>query len=389
MGFVYEMGVGADLTIEGNNIRLVRRRNGRMRARLPSGRAVSGADIDELARRYIESSDALAARNKQATKHLKVAKRGAKAWNRWRHAHPHLQPMFAGVDFSQLGLLALDKFDFSYANFTQAVLKDAHLRGANFHQAILAGADLSGAQLQRANFCRADLYETTLSGANLTRANLQGVQMVNNRLYGTTLKRCTVYGASAWDLKYDESASAAGDRVLIKYKVRDKDQKLWVRGLDMAAFLYSTLNNKNISRIVGAAAKQWVLILGRFTKRKKTLEAIRKALAKHFIPIIFDFPKTAERDVIEQLIVMAGLSRFVVVEITDPRSAALELHAIVTTFGVPVFPVLRSESETFGMFSGLSRFRWVNEPIRYRSRRGLVAKLEKLVIQPELKRHET
>ena len=39
------------------------------------------------------------------------------------------------------------------------------LRGANFHQAILAKADFAGAHLEESNFCRTDFYETNFEGA--------------------------------------------------------------------------------------------------------------------------------------------------------------------------------------------------------------------------------
>ena len=149
--------------------------------------------------------------------------------------------------------------------------------------------------------------------------------------------------------------------------------------------MYLTINNRNIGRVIEAASRKWVLILGRFTKGKDVLIAIQKALKdQQFIPVIFDFDRPEQRDLIETIILLAGMSAFVIVEMSDPRSTPLELQAIASNYGVPIFPVMREGTEAFGMFPGLRKFRWVFPALKYSSKENLSERLATEVVEPAL-----
>jgi len=191
---------------------------------------------------------------------------------------------------------------------------------------------------------------------------------------------------SAWDLKLER---ARRQGLVIRYQpTGDRNvapEEASVDGLDPAAFMYFALNNRNISTIMNAAGEKWVLILGRFTKRRAILDRVAKEL-KHeqFVPIIFDFERPKQRDLIETVILLAGMSAFVIAELSDPRSVPLELQAIASNYGVPIFPIIEQGAERFGMFPGLRKFRWVYEPIKYKRKdpQDLIARLRKDVIGP-------
>jgi hypothetical protein len=268
----------------------------------------------------------------------------------------------------------LKGYDFSYTNFCESDLsgKNMNMRGASFHQAILAKADLSGAHLEGANFCRTDLYATTFKSAWLTNANLQGVQLAMTDLSGAHLRGCKIYGLSAWDLALDD-AKQKGLRVWYRPDPNEeREEEVNVNSLDLAAFMYLTRNKGNISRVIEATGQKWVLLLGRFTRGKKVLRALERALLKEdFMPIIFDFPRPDQRDLIETLLLLAGLSRFVIVEITDPKSTPLEILAIASNYAVPILPIIKKQKKPFGMFSGLLKYPWVRRPLEYKSERHL------------------
>lgn len=103
------------------------------------------------------------------------------------------------------------------------------------------------------------------------------------------------------------------------------------------------------------------------------IEKEMKLLGK--IPIIFDFPPPQRRDLIETLLLLAGLSAFVLVEMTNPRSTPLEVQAIVPNFGVPVLPLVRGKENVPAMVSGLRKFQWVHAPMNYEDERDLIEKL--------------
>ena len=69
-----------------------------------------------------------------------------------------------------------------------------------------------------------------------------------------------------------------------------------------------------------------VLILGRFSEeRKPVLDAIRNELREHnYLPILFDFDPTTNQTIIETVKTLAGMSRFVVADLTDARSVPQE-----------------------------------------------------------------
>ena len=369
-GFTYEVKVTAPLTIEGNKIEL--------KGLSPKSTPES---ISQLAREYIRHFDVRKHREKVRRCHRRKLCCGKDGWNQWRRENPQIMPMLAGVHLSG----SFNGYDFSYANFTQANLAGVHMQDANFHQAILAKANLTDAHLERANFCRADLYETKLQGARLTGANLQGVQLARTNLQCAKLRGSTVYGATCWD----PMGEPADQRdLIIKYRPdpwNDTEEKLRVDGLDLAAFLYYTLNNRNISRLIEGVAEKWVLLLGRFPKKGGVLRALRKPIKdRGYIPLIFDFPRAAQSDLIEQVMLLAGMSKFIIVDITSPKSAPMELQAIAPNFGVPIIPIIQRGKKPFATFSGLSKFRWVHHPIRYGSARApkigaLLSRLDEIV----------
>ncbi len=128
-----------------------------------------------------------------------------------------------------------------------------------------------------------------------------------------------------------------------------------------------------------------VLILGRFSgERKKTLDAIREELRKHgYLPILFDFEKPSSRDVTETVSTLAHMAKFVIADITDPRSIPQELQAIVPQLpSVPVQPILLASQGEYGMFEHFPRYPWVRETLRYESDEALLASLNESVINP-------
>jgi Pentapeptide repeats (8 copies) len=373
-GFVFEQKVSPliDLAIEGIPINIDRTDPRRVKTSLPS-RIIDARSLSELARRYIDRSGLLRRRNALKKQHLKRLSLGRKAWNTWRRRNPHIRPVLA---FEKLNRRFTDLagYDFSYTNFCESDLSRVNMQGASFHQAILAKADLSGSHLEEANFCRTDLYRTTFKGAWLTGANLQGVQLAMTDLSGAHLRDCKIYGLSAWDLALDQTEQE-GLRVWYRPNPNKKREKeVTVNSLDLAAFMYLTRNKGNISRVIEATGQTWVLLLGRFTgEGKKVLRALeRELLKKDLMPIIFDFPRPEQRDLIETLLLLAGLSRFVIVEITDPKSTPLEILAIASNYAVPILPIIKKQSTPFGMFSGLLKYPWVRQPLEYESESDLI-----------------
>ena len=64
------------------------------------------------------------------------------------------------------------------ANFNQAAMANADLRGADLSHATMLGADLSGANLKSANLSNADLRHANLNGADVTARQLADAKSI-------------------------------------------------------------------------------------------------------------------------------------------------------------------------------------------------------------------
>jgi hypothetical protein len=133
-----------------------------------------------------------------------------------------------------------------------------------------------------------------------------------------------------------------------------------------------------------------VLLLGRFTEgRIQILERLREKLRSlGFVPMVFNFDKPETKDFTETVRLLANLSHFVIVDITNPRSTPLELQATVPDYMVPFVPILEEGQDPFAMFVDLQiKYDWVLEPvIVYPSVDRLIEVLEdKIVRRAEVK----
>ena len=185
---------------------------------------------------------------------------------------------------------------------------------------------------------------------------------------------------AAWDLNLEGATQK--DLII----TRDDQPEITVDNIEVAQFVYLLLHNEKIRDAIDTIGKKGVLLLGRFTEgRLAVLERLRDELRRRgFLPMVFNFDKPATKDFTETVRLLAGLSRFVVADITNPRSAPLELQATVPECMVPFVPILAKGEEPFAMFKDLwVKYRaWVLDPIRYPSLERLVEVLDEEIVGP-------
>jgi len=130
-----------------------------------------------------------------------------------------------------------------------------------------------------------------------------------------------------------------------------------------------------------------VLLLGRFTEgRIEILERLRQELRKRgYLPIIFNFDKPETKNFTETVRLLAGMSHFVIADVTNPKSAPLELQATVPEVMVPFRPIIQEGEKPFAMLEDLwiQHRDWVFEPLYYSSLDALVGALDEKIIKPE------
>jgi uncharacterized protein YjbI with pentapeptide repeats len=293
-----------------------------------------------------------------------------------------VQADLSGTNLVQADLIQTDlgKAELADADLREAKLGEADLREANFYRANLIGtdlhnADLSGGHLSGANFQGANLTEAKLIGANLKTATLVGTD-----LSGADLTGCRIYGLSAWGLKLD----GAKQQNLVITHVNEPD--ITVDNIEVAQFIYLLLHNEKIRDVIDTIGKKGVLLLGRFTDgRIAILERLREELRRRdFLPIVFNFDKPDTTTFTQTVRLLAGMSRFVIADVTNPRSAPLELQATVPNLMVPFRPIIEKGEKPFAMLEDLwIQYRdWVFEPLYYSSLEALVSALDEKIIKP-------
>ena len=340
-----------------------------------------------LAEQRLRSPEVLP--NRPNADHVAILKKGAAAWNEWRQSFPHERPNLAHLDirahvFDDLRGINLIGANL-YKTYADVDLSGADLRCAFLRQvnlpAKLRGARLTGASLYMARLKRADLTGATLLGADLRGALLHGTRLTNADISGAR-----IYGIAAWDVKTDGLTQN-------NLVITPGDQpEITVDSIEMAQFIYLLLQNKNIRQAIDTISQKGVLILGRFTKeRKAVLDAIRDKLrALGFVPMMFDFEKPKQRDFTETIKTLAGLSRFIIADITNPKSSPLELQATMPDYMIPFVPIIQEKHKPFSMFRDLKQKYggWVLDVLEYNTAEGLIEVLEPAVVKPALEKSE-
>ena len=323
--------------------------------------------------------------------HIALLKKGVAAWNAWRDENANILPDLrkANLRNAKLGEANLFGANLTGANLTEASLTEATLRKANLIKADLRRGDLRGANLSEANLSRAELNGAYLSDANLTGANLTGADLREADLYGTTLvdtdltgadlTGCRIYGVSAWRLTLERTKQ---QNLVI---TDGRELEITVDNIEVAQFIYLMLHNQKIRDVIDTITSKVVLILGRFTpKRKEVLDALRNELRKrNYLPVMFDFEKARSQTTDETITLLARMARFVIADLSDAKSIIHELRGIIPDLpSVVVQPLILTPQEEPGMFDFIRKFPWVLEPYRYDSQVHLLANLEKSVIDP-------
>jgi pentapeptide repeat protein len=364
--------------------------------------------------------------------HVELLKQGTAVWNRWRKDHPRITPDLSrsvsqfesnvqtlaeavvtmvmrgqapsndtglsGLDLARVDLTKskLSNADFARTIFTRAKFTSADLRGANLAGAILTNADLRGADLSGANLTGAmlrwaNLEGATLRGAILHMADLGGVRARRTRLQAADLSYCNVvqadltsanltgahiYGVSAWNVTLDRTVQKELSIT------RTDEPRITVDDLEIGQFLHLILVNRNVRRVIDTLTTKIVVLLGRFTpKRKPVLDALRAHLRqRNYLPIVFDFDRPASRDFTETVVTLAHMARFIIADITDPASVPKELEAIVPRLAVPVQPLIQKGSRPYSMLADYWKYDWVLGVQTYTTVRTLIASFDTRVI---------
>ena len=170
----------------------------------------------------------------------------------------------------------------------------------------------------------------------------------------------------------------------------DDEPTITVDRLDLAQFIHLMVDNQRLRNVIDTITSKVILLLGRFTpERKRVLEALRTELrSRNYVPVLFDFDKPLSRDITETVSILAHMARFVIADITDPRSMPQELMRIIPDLpSVPVQPLILTSETEYGMFEHFKRYPWVLQPYCYRDEEQLITDLADILKPAEVAAH--
>jgi hypothetical protein len=194
------------------------------------------------------------------------------------------------------------------------------------------------------------------------------------------LSKSRVYGVNVWNLegKFKEQKDLIITDIL--------EPLVTVDNIKVAQFIYLLLNNKELRDVINTLTSKTVLILGRFAipERKAILDALRNKLRGYdLLPIVFDFDRPTDKDFTETIKTLAGISYFVIADITNPKSSPLELQATVPDYQIPFVPIIQEGESSFAMMVDLQKkYNWVLPTKSYDSIETLMKALKPGIIDP-------
>lgn len=240
---------------------------------------------------------------------------------------------------------------FQSCDFSSAVMAVTKIGSASFNSCDFTKSDLS--------YCSAE--DTDFSDSKFILSKLSNMSLVKANFSNTIIDRARVYGISAWDLDLTSSDQK-------NIYILEEGTNITVPSIELAQFISLLINNTKIRDFIDTITSKMVLILGRFTpERKIILDELKNELQRRdYLPVIFDFEGPTNRDVGETIISLASLSKFVIADISSPKSIPQELESIVPKFpSLPIQPLIDDNQIEYGMFNRFSRYPWVQEKVSY------------------------
>ena len=287
----------------------------------------------------------------------------------------------ANLSGAKLNEASLNSACLKNANLSEADFQQAQMNDVNLIETKLRNADLRGAYLYQANLMDADL-----GGANLGSTDLSGANFIRTIIDKARISGSSIYGINVWDIKgeFDEQE----DLVVTP----EHAPIITVDNIKVAQFIYLILNNHEIREVINTLTSKSVLILGRFalSERKTILDAMRNKLREYdLLPIVFDFDRPTDKDFTETIKTLAGLSYFVIADVTNPKSSPLELQATVPDYQIPFVPIIQEGERPFAMMADLQKkYNWVLNTVSYDSEETLMKVLQPLIIDPAMAKRQ-
>lgn len=282
---------------------------------------------------------------------------GAAVWNAWRQQHRgnvnfaaprwYDSPGPGGLQIKGRNRLDFSAMDLSGVSIHRAFAEGLNLRGAVFRNAHFEEGDFSRADFSGAEFHSTRFNKTILTGANFDDATFINCSLNRVNLVGASFRvreitETVVYGIAAWDLQTSETSKQSRlviERTYDLYSelIAQGKVPLMVDDIELAQFVHYLSDHRRMRDTLNILNDKGVLLLGRFKDGGiERLYAVREQLQRQgYMAMIFDFERPDNMSLTETVVTMAGLSKFIVVDLSG-ASVPGELQAILSQIKKPI-----------------------------------------------------
>jgi hypothetical protein len=283
--------------------------------------------------------------------HLHIVLQGAKVWNSWRERNPgpctfscphwYGSPGTGGVqvkgknrfNFSGMKLSNVEIFN----AFAEGLcLQDSVFDNAVFEEGDFSRADFVGATFRNTRFNKTILTGAIFDGATFLNCNLNRSNLVGASFRVREITETVVYGIAAWDLETSDEMKQSKLVIEQTYHLYSNlleqgKVPIMVDDIELAQFVHYLSAHKKMRYAINVLSDKGVLLLGGFKDGGLDRpNSIRERLQrKGYVAMIFDFARPDSLSLTETVVTMAGLSKFVVADLSGP-SIPWELNSIFT-----------------------------------------------------------
>jgi uncharacterized protein YjbI with pentapeptide repeats len=221
-------------------------------------------------------------------------------------------------------------------------LQNSVFVGTTFEEGDFSRADFSGATFRDTTFNKTILTGANFDGASFVNCNLNRVNLVGALFHVKEITETVVYGIAAWDLQTSDDMKQSKlviERTYELYSdlIQQGKVPMMVDDIELAQFVYYLSNHKKLRDALNILNDRGVLLLGRFKDGGlERLYSMREWFqGKGYMAMIFDFARPDNLSLTETVVTMAGLSKFIVVDLSG-SSVPAELQAILSQIKKPI-----------------------------------------------------
>ena len=278
----------------------------------------------------------------------------------------------AKISNSELAFIKLND-----SQIVNTKISNCNIKKSMLYNSIFDNCDFDNCNLSNTLFTSGKIINSELSATVLNEVDFRNSHLTSDIFTNCDLSRSKIFGVSAWKLSLIDTIQ---DDLTIS---DNGEPKITIDNIEVAQFIYLLINNEKLRHVISTITSKVVLILGRFTSdRMRILNLLRDELRhRNYLPVLFDFENTPNRDITETVSTLALLSKFVIADITDPKSIPQELSQIVPHMtSLPVQPIILKGHTEYGMFEHFRRYPWVLDVIEYKNDDDIKTNILDLII---------